>query len=250
MLRTVGKLAAAAAISGALVAGLVLPFVGGLGLAAGRAAGDFLNTACDLTITPAQQTSTVYAADGTVIATLYAQNRRDVPLSQIPQPVQDALIATEDRRFYNHHGVDLRGLLRAAVHNGSGDGSTQGGSTLTMQYVKQVRYYQATTDAERQAAIQQDLNRKLQDAKCAIDLEKRYSKKAILDDYFNIAFFGENSYGIEVAAQTYFGVPAGQADRRHRARCWSACCRARPSSTRSSTRRPPGTGATRCWPTW
>lgn len=211
MLRTVGKLAGAAAISGALVAGLVLPFVGGLGLAANQAAGDFLNTTCDLKITPAQQTSTIYAADGTTaIATLYAQNRRDVPLSQIPKPVQDALVATEDRRFYSHHGVDLRGLLRAAVHNGSGDGGTQGGSTLTMQYVKQVRYYQASTDAERQAAIQQDLNRKIQDAKCAIDLEKSYSKSQILDDYFNIAFFGENSYGIQVAAQTYFGVPASK----------------------------------------
>jgi membrane peptidoglycan carboxypeptidase len=210
LLRTAGKLAAAIAVAGALIAGMVLPFVGGLGLAVGSAAGDFLNTSCDLVITPAQQTSTVYASDGhTVIATLYAQNRQDVALSQVPQSAQDGLISTEDRRFYSHHGVDLHGLLRAAVHNGSG-GDTQGGSTLTMQYVKQVRYYQASTDAERQAAIQQDLGRKLQDARCAIDLEKRYSKSQILDDYFNIAFFGENSYGIQVAAQTYFGVPASK----------------------------------------
>ena len=98
-------------------AGLLLPFVGGLGLAVARAAGDFLNTSCDLTIHPAAQTSTVYAADGkTVIARLYAQNRQDVPLAAIPQPVQRALIATEDRRFYSHHGVDLRGLARAALN--------------------------------------------------------------------------------------------------------------------------------------
>src|SRR6185437_8443706 len=142
LLRTAGKLAAVIAVAGALVAGMVLPFVGGLGLAVGSAAGDFLNTSCDLVITPAQQTSTVYASDGrTVIATLYAQNRRDIPLAQIPQVVQDALISTEDRRFYSHHGVDLHGLLRAALHNGSGSGDTQGGSTLTMQYVKQVRCY-------------------------------------------------------------------------------------------------------------
>ncbi|MDQ2837093.1 MAG: penicillin-binding protein [Actinomycetota bacterium] len=211
LLSTVGKLAGAVAISGALVAGMVLPFVGGAGVVANQAANDFLNTACDLVISPAQQTSTVYASDGTtVIATLYAQNRKDIPLSQIPQPVQDALISTEDKRFYSHHGVDLRGLIRAAVANSDGSGNTQGGSTLTMQYVKQVRYYQASTDAQRQAAIQQDLTRKIQDAKCAIDLEKRYSKSQILDDYLNIAFFGENSYGIEVAAQTYFGIPASK----------------------------------------
>ena len=211
LLRTAGKLAAATAVAGALLAGMVLPFVGGLGLAVGSAAGKFLDTSCDLVISPAQQTSTVYASDGrTVIATLYAQNRRDIPLEQIPQSVQDALISTEDRRFYSHHGVDLHGLVRAAVHNGSGSGDTQGGSTLTMQYVKQVRYYQAGTDAERQAAIQQDLTRKISDARCAIDLEKRYTKSQILDDYFNIAFFGENSYGIQVAAETYFGVPAAR----------------------------------------
>jgi membrane peptidoglycan carboxypeptidase len=207
----VGKLVGVAVISGALSAGMVLPFVGGVGLMANKAADSFLNTTCDLTITPAAQTTSVFASDGTTkIATLYAQNRQDVPLSQVPQPVQDALISTEDRRFYQHHGVDLHGLLRAAVSDASGGGNTQGGSTLTMQYVKQVRYYQARTDAERTAAIEQNLNRKIQDAKCAIDLEKRYTKSEILDDYFNIAFFGENSYGIQVAAQTYFGVPASR----------------------------------------
>ncbi|MGI8666821.1 MAG: transglycosylase domain-containing protein [Jatrophihabitans sp.] len=211
LLTTTGKLAGAVALAGALVAGIVLPFVGGAGVAADKAASRFLNTSCDLVISPAQQTSTVYASDGkTVIATLYAQNRRDVALSQIPQSVQDALISTEDKRFYSHHGVDLHGLVRAALANTDGSGDTQGGSTLTMQYVKQVRYYQATNDAQRQAAIQQDLNRKLQDAQCAIGLEKEYSKTAILDDYLNIAFFGENSYGIQVAAQTYFGVPAAK----------------------------------------
>lgn len=209
--RALGLLLALLVVAGALAAGLLLPFVGGLGLAAGRAAGDFLHTSCDLTITPAAQTSTLYAADGrTVIARLYAQNRQDVPLTSVPQPVRDALIDTEDRRFYSHHGVDLRGLLRAAVNDSSGTGDTQGGSTLTMQYVKQVRYYQASTDAERAAAIDQTLARKLQDARCAIEEEKRYTKPEILDDYFNIAYFGENAYGIQVAAETYFGVPAAR----------------------------------------
>jgi membrane peptidoglycan carboxypeptidase len=205
------RLLAAAALCGALTAGLALPFVGGLGLAANKVADRFLDTSCDLVIAPAGQTSTVLASDGkTVLATLFEQNRQDVSLSQVPKSVQQALISTEDRRFYSHHGVDLRGLARAAAHNGSDSSSTQGGSTLTMQYVKQVRYYQARTDAERAAAIEQNLKRKMQDAQCAISLEKKYSKSQILQNYLNIAFFGENSYGIETAARTYFGVSAAK----------------------------------------
>src|SRR5438046_2566985 len=82
----------------------------------------------------------------TVIATLFTQNRTAVTLAQVPSYVVRALVDTEDKRFFQHHGVDLRGLLRAAVHDGSG-GGTQGGSTLTMQYIKQERYYQATSEA-------------------------------------------------------------------------------------------------------
>ncbi len=119
---------------------------------------------------------------------------------------QKALIDTEDRRFYSHHGVDVRGLIRSAFSTSGGD--TQGGSTLTMQYVKQSRYYRDIGDfAKQQADISQTIERKLQDAKCAIDLEKRESKNEILDNYFNIAFFGENAYSIESAAETYFGTP-------------------------------------------
>ena len=85
----------------------------------------------------------------------------------MPKYLQDALIATEDRRFYSHHGVDLRGLIRSAVNTTSGD--TQGGSTLTMQYVKQIRYYQAGDDKKKQeAAIAQTIERKMEDAKCAL----------------------------------------------------------------------------------
>jgi membrane peptidoglycan carboxypeptidase len=129
----------------------------------------------------------------------------------MPKVLQEALVATEDRRFYQHQGVDMRGLLRSALQTTSGD--TQGGSTLTMQYVKQERYYQATGDAAAQAAaVDQNINRKIEDAKCAIAIEKRESKQEILRNYFNIAFFGENSYGIQTAAQTYFGKNAKDLD--------------------------------------
>ncbi|HEY8746141.1 MAG TPA: transglycosylase domain-containing protein, partial [Chloroflexota bacterium] len=153
------------------------------------------------------QKTTLIANDGrTVIATLFSQDRQPVPLSQIPTQLQQALVATEDRRFYSHHGVDMRGLLRSAVSTSGGD--TQGGSTLTMQYVKQIRYYQAGKDiSQQQAAIDQNLSRKIEDAKCAIFIEntEHESKDTILDNYLNIAFFGENSYGIQTAAQTFFG---------------------------------------------
>jgi membrane peptidoglycan carboxypeptidase len=203
---TVGKLFGVLFAAAILTAGLLLPYVGGLGLAARHESAKFLNTTCNLQETQPPQASTFYASDGkTVLARLFTQDRQPVPLSQIPLDLQHALVATEDRRFYSHHGVDMRGLLRSAVSNAGG--STQGGSTLTMQYVKQIRYYQAGQDvAKQQAAISQNLNRKIEDAKCAIYIEstKHESKDTILDNYLNIAFFGENSYGIETAAQTYF----------------------------------------------
>jgi membrane peptidoglycan carboxypeptidase len=194
-------------LAGLLVAGLLVPIVGGAGLVAGGAADKFLSERCNLTEAPVPQRSYVLARDGkTVIATLFAQNRAPVTLAEVPKPLVQALVATEDRRFYEHHGVDLRGLVRAAVHDVAG-GGTQGGSTLTMQYVKQQQYYLAQTDEERLAAIEPDIDRKLQDAKCAIDLERRNTKEQILEKYLNIAFFGENSYGVATAAETYFGRP-------------------------------------------
>jgi membrane peptidoglycan carboxypeptidase len=206
---TIAKLIGIVAAMGLLAAGVLLPYVGGLGLATNHEASKFLDQPCNLVETPPPQKTIVYARDGkTVIAELFQEDRQPVPLSQVPTYLQQALVATEDRRFYSHHGVDMRGLLRSAFSTGSGN--TQGGSTLTMQYVKQVRYYQAKTDAEKQAAIDQNLNRKIEDAKCAMDIEKRESKAQILQNYLNIAFFGENSYSIQTAAQTFFGKNVSQ----------------------------------------
>jgi membrane peptidoglycan carboxypeptidase len=203
---TVGKLIGAVVAAAVLTAGLLLPYVGGLGLAGRHEAAKFLNTTCNLQETQPPQPTTFYASDGkTAIARVFKQDRQPVPLSSIPPILVQALVATEDRRFYSHHGVDMRGLLRSAVSNAGG--ATQGGSTLTMQYVKQIRYYQAGADVQKQqAAIDQNLNRKIEDAKCALYIEgtKKESKDTILDNYLNIAFFGENAYSVESAAQTYF----------------------------------------------
>jgi membrane peptidoglycan carboxypeptidase len=200
------KLFGVLVVASVLVGGVLLPYVGGLGLVARSESDKFLNQTCTMNLdTPPPQKTTVYASDGkTVLATFFDQDRQPVPLSSVPKYLTQALIATEDRRFYSHHGVDLRGLVRSAFNTSNGD--TQGGSTLTMQYVKQVRYYQAGSDiAAQQAAIDQTLNRKIEDAKCALDLEDHESKDQILDNYLNIAFYGENSYSIQSAAQTYFG---------------------------------------------
>jgi membrane peptidoglycan carboxypeptidase len=210
ILSKLGKLAALIAITGVLAAGLLLPYVGGAGLAAKAGANKFLETSCNTTEEPVQQRTTLLASDGkTVIATLFDQNRQVVALSKLPVYVKEALIGTEDRRFYEHHGVDVRGLMRAALHTSGGN--TQGASTLTEQYVKQVNYYNAISNgdmAAANAAIDQNINRKLSDAQCALTLEKKNTKAQILEKYLNIAFFGENSYGIQTAAQTYFGIDA------------------------------------------
>jgi membrane peptidoglycan carboxypeptidase len=209
---TLAKLIGLLGLVGVLCAGALFPYVGGLGLVAKNESAKFLDQGCNLTPTPPPLKTTLYARDGkTVIASIFTQDRRPIPLAQMPKVLQQALVATEDRRFYKHQGVDMRGLLRSALQTTSGD--TQGGSTLTMQYVKQERYYQATGDpAAQAAAVDQNITRKIEDAKCAIDIEKRESKQQILESYLNIAFFGENSYGIETAAETYFGKHTSQLD--------------------------------------
>ena len=201
---TLVELIGALVVAGLLCAGFFVPYVAGIGLATNKATDKFLNTTCNLKAAALQQTTSLYARDGkTLIATFFENNRKSVPLSSVPTTVREALIDTEDRRFYQHHGVDVRGLARAALNQS--DGETQGASTLTQQLVKQIREYTATSKAEQEAATAQTADRKIYEAKCALDLEKRYSKNQILEQYFNIAYFGEQSYGIFVAAQTYFG---------------------------------------------
>jgi membrane peptidoglycan carboxypeptidase len=206
------KLIGTLVVAGVLCAGVALPFVGGSGLAAKHYADKFLDTKCTLHETPPPEKSQIYASDGkTLIATIFKQDRQLIALKKVAPWLVKALIATEDRRFYSHHGVDLRGLIRSAINTSNGD--TQGGSTLTMQYVKQMRYYQAGDNKQKQeAAIAQNLNRKIEDAKCALYIEETLheSKQTILDNYLNIAFFGENSYGVETASETYFAKHASQ----------------------------------------
>ena len=171
---------AVAGTAGVLVAGLLLPLVGGAGLAARSAADSFDNLPEALRQPVLAQQSRILASDGSLITTFYTQNRITVPLSKISPKLQDALVAIEDNRFYEHKGIDVKGLMRAYVTNQQAGETKQGGSTITQQYVKQVLLLTASTEAQRKAATADNYGRKLREAKLAIGLEKRWTKKQIL----------------------------------------------------------------------
>jgi membrane peptidoglycan carboxypeptidase len=202
------KLAATVVLAGALAAGLVLPEVGGLGLAA-RNSADLINGLPDqLTINPPAGNTKVLAADGSVITEFYSNNRIPVTSDQIATVMKQAQVDIEDSRFYEHAGVDLQGTVRALATNLSAGSVKEGGSTLTQQLVKQTLLQTADTPAERQAATQQSVGRKIREARLAMGVDQKYSKDEILARYLNTVYFGEGSYGVEAAAEKYFSVHA------------------------------------------
>jgi len=141
------------------------------------------------------QTTTIVDRNGKLITKLFAeQNRTDVPLEKIPAGLRQAVIATEDQRFYEHKGVDPLGILRALWVDLRNPSAMHGGSTITQQYVKI-----AIVTPER------TLKRKIMEATLAYRLEKEFSKDQILALYLNTIYFGHGSYGVQTAAQTYFG---------------------------------------------
>ncbi|HEX2241592.1 MAG TPA: transglycosylase domain-containing protein, partial [Actinomycetota bacterium] len=148
------------------------------------------------------QSSKIYDKDRNLITTFHGeQNRTIIPLERIPKRVQEAVIAIEDERFYEHGGVDWRAIGRAFVTNVSSGEIREGGSTITQQYVKN------TIIAPRGGA-ERTIERKLIEAGLARQLEKELSKKQILERYLNTVYFGQGAYGIQAAAKTFFGVPA------------------------------------------
>ncbi len=149
------------------------------------------------------------------IAEVYWQNREEVSDTQVSQYLKDAAVAGEDRRFFSHKGVDVQSIVRAAIGNVASGGITSGGSTLTMQLVKNifVQRAEALTDPEARDAAYAEATassptRKLKEMKLAIGLEKRYNKDEILLAYLNISPFGRNTYGVQSAAHLYFGKDA------------------------------------------
>jgi len=204
-----GRLVLGTLLAGVLLAGLLLPYSIGMGLTANAVTTAIEDAKSDPLDGDIPLRTTFTDASGKPIATFYDQNRVYVPLSSISDYLQVAVISMEDRRFYQHQGVDWRGTVRALLRNAQSDQTAQGGSTLTQQYVKNYLYLvQAQTEAEKADAIATTPIRKLREAKMALSLEQNHSKADILERYLNLVAFGPSQYGAEAASQWYFGVSA------------------------------------------
>jgi membrane peptidoglycan carboxypeptidase len=200
------------ALAGVLIAGLTLPFMGTMGLTAKAASDHFEDLPVDFAAPTLPQRTKILADDGSVIAYTWGDygNRVVVPMSSINPAMPHALVAVEDQRFYEHGGIDIKGTVRALFHNSSG-GSTQGGSSITQQYVKNVLLLEAGTDkTKQQAAIADTFSRKVTELKYAIAVEKQLSKDQILERYLNLVYFGNGAYGVEAAAELYFSTSANK----------------------------------------
>lgn len=192
------------ALAGVIVAAVVFPVVAMGGLTARSGADTFDSLPTDISVLPSPQISYAYASDGkTLLARFFDENRQDVPITGVAEVMRQAVVAAEDARFYQHNGVDLKGIARAFVNNQQG-GDTQGASTLTMQLVRQIFSYSAKTPREVVAATEDTPERKLAEIKRALALEKTLTKEQILERYLNIAAFGNGAYGVHAASSVYF----------------------------------------------
>jgi membrane peptidoglycan carboxypeptidase len=192
-------------IAGVLVAAVVYPIAAAGGIGA-KAAADFVGKMPSvLEVTPPAQTTYVYAADGkTLITMFYEEHRKYTPIGQMSPNIQRAIVASEDSRFYQHNGVDAKGIARAFVANHQGGEVQQGASTLTMQYVRMALRDSAKTPVEVQQATEQTTARKVREMRMAVELEKQITKQQILERYLNSAYFGHRAYGIYAAAEVFF----------------------------------------------
>lgn len=202
------KMAGLCLLAGVLVAGMLFPVAGGLGLASNQATDTVDSVSTDLVQGELPLVTTMTDAAGQPIAWLYNQNRTITAAETIAPAMKAAIIAIEDRRFYEHDGVDWRGTTRALVTNQLNNDVVQGGSTLTMQYVKNyLLYVVAGEDKATQArVIEQTPARKAREIRIALQLERELSKEEILTRYLNIVNFGNKSYGVAAGASTYFGT--------------------------------------------
>ncbi len=220
------------AVAGLLVTAAVTPAIAVSGAAASSAITIFDKMPSYLKPDELMQPTTLMAGDQ-VLAKFFDQNRSPVTFDQVNPVMYDAILSSEDPRYYQHGGVDLIGTTRALLSNASG-GETQGGSSISQQYVKNVLVQRCERDAKAVEAtdtqpamtrdealqkcaleaIQSDgaagYQRKLQEMRYAVQLEKEYTKDQILLGYLNIANFGGVTYGIDAAAKRYFNVPASQ----------------------------------------
>src|SRR4051812_27643085 len=206
----VGVLVALSALMGVLVAGLVIPFAGVLGMGTKAVSKSMKDFPIKVAEQPLAQRTRVLDAQGKLIATFYDQNRVNVPLDKIAPIMRKAITATEDARFYQHGALDVKGTLRAFVTNQTNNGSTQGGSSITQQLAKMTQVNEARTKKAREAATADTYQRKIQELRLAVAFEKNYSKDWILERYLNIAYFGDGAYGVQSASRHYFSKDASE----------------------------------------
>ena len=199
-------------LMGVVTAGMLVPVAGPTALAAKSVPSVFNELPGDLqTVAPAEE-SQLLDSSGGVIAHFYDKQRIVVPSANIADVMKKAIVAIEDKRFYEHNGVDATGIARAFVTN-LGDSGRQGASTITQQYVRnslaERGYLEGDAD-QVSAATEQTTERKLREIKYALALEKTQSKDEILTGYLNIAPFGPITYGVEAASQRYFSKSASE----------------------------------------
>ncbi|MCR5175449.1 MAG: penicillin-binding protein 1A [Anaerovibrio sp.] len=160
------------------------------------------NTKADLADIRPPASSQIYDINGNEIANVHAdENRVPVKMNQIPENLKNAFVAVEDVRFYEHSGIDFRGIMRAAWSNITNQGVSEGGSTITQQLAKNAYLTQDRT-----------FKRKIQEMFLAIQLEHQYTKQEILELYLNQIYFGQGAYGVQAAAKTYFGKSVEELD--------------------------------------
>ncbi|GAB3000081.1 penicillin-binding protein [Saccharothrix stipae] len=204
------KLLGLCLLAGVLLAGMLFPVVGSLGMVSNRASDTVDSISADLVATDPPLISTITDKDGAPIAYLYDQYRVLVPPEQISPTMKAALVSIEDRRFYEHQGVDWRGTIRAGLTNQFSGSVTQGASTLTQQYVKNylVHVVARNNQVEQQKAQEQTVARKAREWRISLQLEQKLGKEEILAGYLNVVPFGSTIYGIAAAAQAYFNTTA------------------------------------------
>lgn len=197
--------------AGLLMALAMAPVAGFSGAAVARTNDAMQSDLSDMIGEEMPGVTTVTDVTGAPIAHIYDQRRYQVEPDEISQNMKDAIVAIEDHRFYEHEGVDLQGFARAIVTNLMAGGVEQGASTIHQQYVKNYLLHVSADSTEEQAsATEQSVTRKLREMRMATELDDQLSKDQILTNYLNVVSFGNHAYGIEAAAQTYFGIPASE----------------------------------------
>jgi membrane peptidoglycan carboxypeptidase len=212
---TLGKIVAffgVSALCGVLAAGLLVPAAAAAGTAASGSLQFFDDLPSELEAGALAEPSKIFANDGSLIATLYEENRQPVKLAEVSPIMIDAMLAIEDDRFYEHGGVDMQGIIGALASNIS-SGTNRGASTITQQYVNNVIIDSNLQNEEEvvfSGSVQKTYGDKLREMKLAIAVEKQLSKDEILEGYFNIVPFSGTTFGVQAAAKYFFNVTAAE----------------------------------------